>query len=231
MTTLDHVAEAREAEASAPAGGTAVFSLEQATVTGPRGAVFESLNATSNKQQTVVIGTRGSGRTSMLLVLAGRMKLDSGDVQVLGLTGTSQIRRATGIAGFGEIDALESQVTLAATVRERLSWEMPWYRRVPKVTDDVVRELLAPAFGETKIPAAKTLCRDFTPAEEMLVRISLALIASPSLLVVDDFDALRDPADRKLVAARLCALSIPVVVSTSDAADAELFAAPAIITL
>jgi ABC-type multidrug transport system ATPase subunit len=75
----------------------------------------------------------------------------------------------------------------------------------------------------------------------MLVRVSLALIETPRLLVVDDFDALRDPADRALVAERLSDLAqqgIRIVLASSDPGDAALLeralpagAAPALIEL
>ncbi|QIM15306.1 hypothetical protein G7067_00960 [Leucobacter insecticola] len=211
------------------------MNLESAIVNGPRGPVFGPLTATSATPITVVTGSRGSGRTALLLVLAGRMRLDAGTAIVLGETGTAAIRRRTGIAGFADIDALEPTASVAATLRERLAWVLPWYRRAPKLTNTLAHELLEPAFGELPQPEPTVLVRDLVPADEMLLRIALALTEAPEALVIDDFDELRSAADRQLVADRLNALAdsgIAVIVATTDPADALHFpAAPALIRL
>lgn len=229
----DETADASvEAGAVAPRRGSPVPAVElrAAHVSAARGAVFGPLTATSTNPVTVVLGARGSGRTSLLLSIAGRMKLSGGSLATLGETKLSEIRRITGLVGFEDIDALEPSVTLGATLRERLGWALPWYRRTPRVTPELSGELLAEAFGEFEQPDPATLVRELGPAEEMLVRIALALIEGPGLLVVDDFDALRDPAERALVAERLSSLArrgIRVVVATTDPGDAALFASAA----
>lgn len=213
-----------------------VVELHGAGVSGDRGAVFGPLSAVSDRPVTVVRGSRGTGRTSLLLAIAGRMRLDQGTIATLGESRPAEIRRLTGIVGFAEIDALEPAVTVGATLRERLSWAMPWYRRTPRMTPELCSELLSEAFGDVEQPERTTLVRELNPAEEMLVRIALALTEGPEMLVFDDFDALRDPAERSLVADRLSALArrgIRIVIATSDPGDAELFARfePAVIDL
>lgn len=213
--------------------------LVAAQVDGPRGRVFGPLTAASDRPVTVVHGAAGSGRTSLLLAIAGRMRLAGGGVETLGETRASAIRNMTGIAGFAGIDDLEPAVTVAATLRERLSWELPWWRRTPRISEEVAGELLDPAFGSmrdaTRIvqPDSSLLCRELTPADDLLVRIALALIARPELLVIDDLDAVRDPHERERVAARVreIATQTPVVIATSDSGDAALFDEPAIINL
>ncbi|WP_449283106.1 ATP-binding cassette domain-containing protein [Leucobacter sp.] len=214
----------------------AVIELRDAEVRGSRGPVFGPLTVRSDRPVTVVQGSRGTGRTSLLLAIAGRMRPSAGSLVTLGATKPAEIRRRTGIAGFAEIDALEPAVTLGATLRERLAWAMPWYRRTPRMTPVLAGELLGAAFGEYEQPDPATPVRELTPAEEMLVRISLALIEEPELLAIDDFDALRDPAERALVAGRLndlAARGIRIALATSDPGDLALFAEhrPALISL
>lgn len=233
VTTLDHIEHAAPRPRASAANFTAgpVFAVEAARIQGPRGPVFGPLDASSQHNITVVLGASGSGRTSLLLALSGRMRLQSGTLEVQGETETRAIRRHTGIAGFSEIDALEPSVTLAATLRERLSWELPWYRFTPRITADIARELLGPTFGTAAYPDPAQLCRELTPVDDLLARVALALIAQPSLIVVDDFDSVRDPAGRASVATRLAQLGIPVVVATSDPGDVGLFDEPATIQL
>lgn len=216
-----------------------VIALRGASVRAARGQVFGPLDAESHSPITVVVGDRGSGRTSMLLSLAGRMRLSDGAAEVLGVdagtrSGLAQIRGRSGVAGFEELDALEPSVTVGDTLRERLAWALPWWRRTPRVTPELSSELLAEVFGEYEQPSPNTLIRDLDPAAEMLLRIALARIEGPELICVDDFDALRSPAERRLVAERLRALAvlgIRFVVATSDPRDAELLATNAIIEL
>ncbi len=213
-----------------------VVVLRDALVKGEHGPVFGPLTASSDRPITVILGVRGSGRTSLLLSLSGRMRLHEGRVETLGSERLAEIRRRSGIAGFEAIDALEPAVTVGDILRERLSWALPWYRRVPRITQDLAEDLLEPAFGPLQLPPIGTLVRDLDTASEQLLRIGLALLEEPELLVLDDFDALRDPADRDLVAERLLALAergIRSVLATSDPGDIERFAAldPAVIAL
>lgn len=230
-----HTLTLNETGADTAAATAPVLRLENASVDGPRGRVFGPLNTTSTAPVTLVTGASGSGRTALLLTIAGRMKPGSGSVEVLRETSTSEIRRMSGIAGFTGIDELEPAVTVAASLRERLSWELPWWRLTPRITPEVAHELLEPAFGPDRAtyPDTSQLCRELNPADDLLVRIALALIARPELLVVDDLDALRDPADRARVAGRLREISrtVHVVVATSDVRDAALFDEPARINL
>lgn len=211
------------------------IALEGAAVRGARGPVFGPVDTESRGAVTVVLGGRGSGRTSLLLSLAGRMRLSEGRALVLGRdsatrAGLAATRRISGIAGFEAIDALEPGVPLGDTLRERLGWATPWWRRTPPMTTALSGELLGEAFGEYEQPSPGTLVRELNPAEEMLLRISLALIERPEMLCVDDLDALRDPAERALVAERLRILAergLRIVVATSDPGDAALLADPA----
>lgn len=207
-----------------------VIELRAAHLKASRGMVYGPLTVTSTSDITFITGARGSGRTALLLSIAGRMRPSGGSLETLGETNLRAIRHRTGIAGFNDIDALEPAVTLGATLRERLAWALPWYRRTPRMTPELSRELLADAFGDYEQPSLETLVRDLSPSEEMLVRIALALIEGPDLLVIDDFDVLTDPAERSLVAERLSELArrdeqrrVRTVLTSRDPGDAGLF--------
>lgn len=204
-----------------------VIHLQNAAVRGPRGPVFGPLTLSIADAITVVCGPRGSGRTALLLTLAGRMRLTAGSVQVMGVSRPAEMRTRVGIVGFDDIDGLEPTASVAAALRERLAWVAPWYRRVPRLTPDVVRELLADAFGELEQPDPDTLARDLGPVDTILIRVALAMLESPELFVLDDFDELRSNAERQLVADRLTALATTgtrIVIATTDATDVERFA-------
>ena len=212
-----------------------VVRLRGARVTGPLGPVFGPLDADSDRPITVVDGPQGSGRTALLLALAGRLRLDAGELATLDESRLGTIRNRVGIAGFAEIDALEPAVSVGAHLRERLSWATPWYRRTPRMSPELVRALLLPTFGQDRaLPDTDRLARDLGPADELLLRIALARVEQPALLCIDDVDALRDPADRERVASRITAIAdsgTPIILATSDPADADRFTDPARIRL
>jgi len=206
-----------------------VLEILGATVRGSRGAVFGPLDAASSAPITIVLGNRGSGRTSLLLSAAGRMRIHRGTVKVCGVdvrTHAAQVRRMTGIAGFDAIDLLESGATVAESIRERLTWISPWYRRVPHLNHDDVTRVLLPAFGPLAAPAPHLLVRDLSEAQELLVRVSLALLENPRVIVVDDLDDVKDPTERSAVADRLTALTREgtlFILGSADERDLNLF--------
>jgi len=218
---------------------TSVLEIDGATVCGARGAVFGPLDASSSAPITVVLGNRGSGRTSLLLAAAGRMRINKGTVRVFGIdanTRAADVRRLTGIAGFDAIDLLESEATVAEAVRERVTWIAPWYRRVRHLRHADVAQILQPVFGPMTAPDARCLVRDMTEAQELLLRITLALLEGPRMVLVDDLDDVKDPCERAAVADRLTALAQAgtfFVVGSADERDLNLFSpqSRAIVTL
>ena len=182
------------------------------TLTGQRGPVFGPLDLdVAAGSLAVVRGPQGSGRTSLLLTIAGRMVPDdSSQLLVLGHAlpaERSALQREAALAGFAGIDDLDDSVTVAQHVRERLAWLSPWYRRMRRPDQSVVDTLLGPVFGDLPVPSAQTVVWHLDEVEALLLRISLAMAQEPRLLVVDDLDQVHDPARRGLVWSRLDALT------------------------
>ncbi|MBF4992896.1 ATP-binding cassette domain-containing protein [Arthrobacter gandavensis] len=199
-----------------------VITAEELKLSAARGRVYGPLSFTVTDPLSVLCGPAGSGRTSLLLTLAGRMKPDSGSLEVLGLQLPRQARQAqrqTGIAGFRDIDELEPGVTAGAAVRERLAWLAPWWRFVPRVSDRQMARICGQVFGQLEVPPAGTVIWDLGEAEQFLLRISLAMLARPSVLFVDDIEQLQSSRARAVVEERLAALAAAgtaVVVGTAS---------------
>ncbi|WP_207346254.1 AAA family ATPase [Arthrobacter sp. E3] len=193
-----------------------------------RGPVYGPLTFNLDGGLSVLRGDAGSGRTSLLLTLAGRMKHDDGTLLVAGLGLPRQLRAVqtlSAVAGFSGIDSLEESVTVGATLRERLAWLSPWWSVVRKLDDDAVANICAPVFGEQPIPAAGTLIWDLDETEKFLLRIALALMGRPKVLFVDDIEQIRNSDSRAIVWHRLAAVAAKhtdVVVSASSL-DAALW--------
>lgn len=205
-----------------------------------RGPVYGPLAFSIEHPLTVLRGDPGSGRTSLLLTLAGRMKHDAGSLTVGGHKlprGLRPVQKLSAIAGFTGIDGLEESVTVAATLRERLAWISPWWAVVRTPDDAEVARLCSDVFGDEPIPEANTVIWNLSDTQKFLLRITVALLNNPRLLLVDDIEQLRSLQSRATVWARLAHISsgrTAVVVSASSLDEplwAELDMAPDIIDL
>ena len=187
-----------------------------------RGPVYGPLTFDLEHHFTVLRGDPGSGRTSLLLTLAGRMRHDAGSLTVGGHElprGLRPVQRLSAIAGFAGIDELEESVTVAATLRERLAWISPWWSVVRTPNDEQVQQLCFAVFGAEPVPAAKTVIWDLTDTQKFLLRITVAMLGNPQVLLVDDIEQLRGTESRAVVWGRLDHISgghTAVVVSASS---------------
>lgn len=187
-----------------------------------RGPVYGPLTFELDSGLTVLRGDPGSGRTSLLLTLAGRMKPDAGSLTVGGHQlprNLRSVQKISAIAGFSGIDSLEESVTVGAALRERRAWLSPWWSMVRRFNDVDVAEVCGPVFGEQPLPHANTVIWDLDERQQFLLRITLAMMAAPQLLLVDDVEQIRSTESRAAVWARLAALAADgttVVVSASS---------------
>ncbi len=175
---------------------------------------------------TLVTGGAGTGKTSLLLTLVGRMRPNRGsDLVVLGrrLPGrTAAVQRRSAAVGIHGLDDLDEEVSVAATVRERQAWLAPWYRIVRTPDDAAVAELCAGVFGRSPVPRARQLVHELDEVANLQLRLALALLGRPDLVVVDDIDALHDTDGRRLVWESLRTLSrygVTVVASAASASE------------
>lgn len=204
--------ESQVGRAPAEDEAPAVVAATGVTLHGKRGVVYGPVTFTVPRGRLVVLqGPQGAGRSSLLLTLAGRMKPDrDGVLSVLGYELPRErngVQRAAAIAGFEGIDELDDSVTVLASMRERLAWLSPWYRRTPQVTSASYRALAGAVFGDRPLPPLSTVIWDLDEVDEMLLRIVIALLQEPDLLVIDDLDQVHDQARRQLVWERLEALT------------------------
>lgn len=131
---------------------------------------------------TVVTGQAGSGRTSLLLTLAGRMRPSAGTLTVGRYGRPRAIRR---VAALGLVDGV-NDLEKALTVREHLHERSPgmfWGRRQESRAGTALT--LA---GLELSPGDRTLIRDLSREERVRLGIALALLDAPGLLVLDNVD-------------------------------------------
>ncbi|TFB93765.1 MULTISPECIES: ATP-binding cassette domain-containing protein [unclassified Cryobacterium] len=207
----------------------ATLVADELTVSYKRGLVYGPISFSADDGLTVICGPAGSGRTSLLLTLAGRMRPTSGTLSVLGEDlprRARRVQRRTGVSGFHGIDSLEESVTVGAAIRERHAWLAPWWSFIRAVDDAEVVRVCAPVFGDIPVPAASTMIWDLDEVEMVLLRASLAMMSRPSVLFFDQVEQVHSPEARRLLWARLGAIvaaGTPVIAS-AIAPDYEMWA-------
>jgi ABC-type branched-subunit amino acid transport system ATPase component len=209
-------------------------------LTAKRGTVYGPVTLRIGDGVTVLCGPAGSGRTSALLTLAGRMRQGSGTAEVLGHSlprRARDVQKETSIAGFDGIDSLEASVSVGAAVRERQAWLAPWWSFVSGPRNADFAALAGPVFGQVPIPSIATTIWDLDEVEAMLLRVTLAMLSQPRILFVDQIEQLQSPTSRRIVWERLgdIAANGTAVVVAATAAEPELWtglvARPTVITL
>lgn len=187
-------------------------------VKGPWGPVYGPIDLDVDAGGlTALIHPAGTGRTALLLTLAGRMRAQAGTVTVFGC---SDARKIFGISALANIDALDKiaeSVTVADLITEQLRWDAPWYRFIGKAGDTDLADLCAGTFGDIALPDLGAYFDQLGELAQVLLRIALANTALPPLLVVGDLDGITDDNNRALVLARLVALGEQQTVITASA--------------
>lgn len=209
-------------------------------LTAKRGTVYGPVTLRIGDGVTVLCGPAGSGRTSALLTLAGRMRQGSGSAEVLGHSlprRAKAVQKETSIAGFDGIDSLESSVSVGAAVQERQAWIAPWWSFIRRPRNADFAALAGPVFGSVPLPSVATTIWDLDETQAMLLRVTLAMLSRPRILFVDQIEQLQSPASRRVVWERLSAIAAngTAVVVAATAAEPELWtslaARPTVITL
>jgi putative drug exporter of the RND superfamily len=185
---------------------TEVVHAEGLGLDGPQGPVFRDVDlAVPAGTVLMVHGAPGAGKTALLLALAGRMPISAGRAKVagFGLPGSGRsaraIRARVGLAETAGINDLEPALSVEQHVAERLATRSlrPWVSRsdVARVLDTIDDAFVGA--GRTSLLGRSTLVADLSPLERKLLGLALALIGSPPLVVIDNVDDLRTPADRE----------------------------------
>ncbi|WP_200208990.1 ATP-binding cassette domain-containing protein [Micromonospora coerulea] len=176
-----------------------------------RGWVYRDVDLTAGIGELhAVTGPPGSGRTSLLLALAGRFPHTEGELRRRGPAALGQV------AGVHEPDPT---LTVAEHIQERLLLLGPVPRRrrqlVPVAAVRARRAYRRDAYaaaiagaGFTDTPLDPDVYgRDLTPVQRQVLGLVLASLSGPNLIVADDVDAGSDAPERAWLWAALSRLA------------------------
>jgi hypothetical protein len=186
------------------------------TMRGPWGPVYGPIDlAIDTGGVTVLLCPAGSGRTALLMTLAGRMSPVRGELSVFGLRRAREIFGAAALAGFDELDPVSESVTVRDLITEELRWDAPWYRLVRRADPGDLERVCAPVFGDLPLPPLSEYVEELTELDRLLLRIALANISRPPLLVVGSLDYVTSDHNRDLLIERLIDLGRTQTVVTA----------------
>jgi ABC-2 type transport system ATP-binding protein len=163
------------------------------------------------------VGPNGSGRSSLLLAVVGRMRGLTGRLSVAGVDAVEEHRtvaQRTSIARISDLVELEGQLSVAECITERAL--------IDAVAPQHAETLFAAMERTVGFEVARRDLVDELPAlEQAVVAVILATLRPSRLVVLDDADARLDIADQRLLyeALRAIAAAGPAIaISTTEAA-------------
>ncbi|MEU5769321.1 ATP-binding cassette domain-containing protein [Streptomyces asoensis] len=179
---------------------------------GPRGWAFRNIGVDAEPGSLIAVkGPSGSGRTSLLLALTGRMKATEGTATVGGARLPKQmaaVRRFAGLAHVAGVTDLDPALTVGEHLRERALLERrfggpvrdllrPRAQRTATARLRIDAALAAAGLDREALPkGSRTAVRDLERLEALRLSVALALIGRPGLLGVDDVDLKLSDAER-----------------------------------
>jgi ABC-type multidrug transport system ATPase subunit len=195
------------------------FDVDGLMLEGPRGLVYSGVAFAAEPGQLVAVAGRGgSGRTSLLLTLAGRMKPTAGSARVGGHAlpqEAAAVRRLVSVGRAGGAVELDEHHRVAETIALR------GVLRGRRIAPGEAGETLSAAGIE---PDPDALVGDLPPATQTLLAVALAALERPPATVFDDADRGAGGADERAVWLALRGLAdggVTVIASTTDPAAAR----------
>ncbi|MFF8190244.1 ATP-binding cassette domain-containing protein [Streptomyces bobili] len=202
--------------------GVAV-TAEEFGLRGPRGWAFRDVGLDAEPGTLIAVeGPSGSGRTSLLLALTGRMKATEGTASVGPARLPKQlatVRRVSALANVAGLTDLDPALTVGEHLHERALLQRRFggsvrgllRPRSARVTDERLRvdtALAAAGLDREALPkGSRTAVRDLERMEALRLSVALALVGRPLLLGVDDADMKLSDAERAEAGALLASIA------------------------
>lgn len=203
---------------SAPPERQSILRAEGIVVRASWGHIFGPLDLTIETGGVTLLSAPDSrARTALLLALCGRMQLSAGTLTAFGaIRNPHALFKKSAVALIPEIDYVEQAITVQDVVTDQLRWNAPWYQLVPRASDDDIERVCRPVFGVHPVPKSTAFVEELPELDNALLRIALANIRRPPLLVVGGVDGMTRDHNRQLLLEQLIELGREQTVVTAD---------------
>ncbi len=166
------------------AEGGAVLSCEGLTLSTLLGTPYHDVSLEVHQGDTfAVCGKNGSGKTALLLTLAGRMKFSKGSLRILDYRLPRQSAKAQRRVGLGLFEGLNDLPSTQKTA-DAVAAEFELYGRRPAKSD--VASYLAEWGLDGEMSKA---IGDLTSKKLVELGVALAWVGHPDIIVVDDIES------------------------------------------
>ncbi|MGW1195391.1 ATP-binding cassette domain-containing protein [Streptomyces sp. NPDC002536] len=196
----------------APPGQGAAIRARGLGVKGPRGWAFRGVDIDAPPGSLVAVeGPSGSGRTSLLLALTGRMRTGAGSADVGGLPLPRQmaaVRRISALAHVPGVAELDASLTVDEHLHERALLQLRFggspltllrsrADRAARTKARIDAAVTAAGLDVAALPkGGRTTVRELERLTALRLSLALALIGTPRLIAVDDTDLKLSDAER-----------------------------------
>ncbi|MGV1004933.1 MAG: ATP-binding cassette domain-containing protein [Candidatus Nanopelagicales bacterium] len=148
------------------------------------GPVYARVELSFGQDRLAAIVERsGTGRSALLLTLAGRMRGWTGMCRVAGLDAAAQhaaLRQRTSIARLGELVRLEPRLTVAESITERFLIDgMPWAQEAGDRFDAACASLQVEF-------ARQALVGELSALDQTRLALALAIVRPAEVVFLDD---------------------------------------------
>lgn len=155
---------------------------------------------------TMLLAAAGVRRTTLLLALCGRMRLSSGALTVLGHTDDPHaLFKQSAVCCIDEVDEIEQAVTVKDVITEQRRWNASFFQWVPRADQAALESMCGETFGDVPLPELDAFVKYLPIAQQLLLKVAIANVKKPPLLVVGRIDDTSDE-DQKQILARLVEL-------------------------
>jgi ABC-type lipoprotein export system ATPase subunit len=180
-----------------------LIRAEQLGLRTKRGWVYQGIDlALTAGSVTAITGPAGSGRSMLLLTLAGRAKPTTGRLVIAGQQRRPDIRKLVAVARITGAVELEPEMHVVDHIREAELLGNHDYRSAAK------------DLGLDVDPTA-VVC-ELATDDAVLLAVALALAGRPKGLVVDDVDIAATPTQQRRIWTALRAAGTTVIATTVD---------------
>lgn len=191
--------------------------VTELSLRGPRGSVYQDVSFEAGAGQLVaVVGANGSGRTSLLLSVAGRMKPTGGTAAIAGLPLPRQAAGVRKVVALGAVTGV-NDLDGALTVEEHLTERLLLRSHGRRAHRRVVAALDAAGLTAEELPLRAD---SLSALQGFRTSLAAALIGHPRVLAVDDVGDRLDAAERARAWATLRGLAdagLTVLAATREA--------------